>query len=95
EGSPLAAHETLLAGRPLVATSVGGLPELLGGGAARLVPAEDPVALAEAVDVLLDEPETRAALARAGQARGAEWPDGPTAARSALDVVAGLVVLPR
>jgi putative peptidoglycan lipid II flippase len=84
EGSPLAAHETLLAGRPLVATAVGGLPDLLGGGAARLVPPEDPAALAAAIRDLLDDPAGRDALARAGADRGREW---PTAERAVAAVV--------
>ncbi|HVE98970.1 MAG TPA: glycosyltransferase family 4 protein [Mycobacteriales bacterium] len=91
EGSPLAAHETLLAGRPLVATAVGGLPQLLAGGAARLVAPDDPAALAAAIDALLGEPQALAALARAGEERGREWPDGPTAARAVVDVYAELL----
>lgn len=91
EGSPLAAHETLLAGRPLVAASVGGLPELLGGGAAALVPPEDPRALARAIDELLADPAARAALGAAGSRRGREWPDATTAAERAVEVVAELL----
>jgi len=90
EGSPLSAHETLLAGRPLLATAVGGLPELLGDGAAELVPAEDPAAFAAAMSTLLTDDVRRAALAAAGLARGGGWPDGPTAARRVLDVYAEL-----
>lgn len=95
EGSPLSAHETLLAGRPLVATAVGGLPELLGGGVARLVPSENPSALAKAIRVLLDDPAERVELGMAGHRRGTEWPDAVTAARGAVDVVAALLEVRR
>lgn len=86
EGSPLSAHETLLAGRPLVATAVGGLPDLLGRGAARLVPPEDVEALATAISALLSDSAARQDLAAAGAARAHAWPDGPAAARAVVDV---------
>jgi glycosyltransferase involved in cell wall biosynthesis len=86
EGSPLAAHETLLAGRPLVATAVGGLPELLDGGAALLVPADDVDALAAAVLRLLRDPGEREALAARGAARAQGWPDSAAAAAAVLGV---------
>jgi glycosyltransferase involved in cell wall biosynthesis len=59
-------------GRPLVATSVGGLPDLAADGSTRLVPPEDPGALAEALlEVLrardLAERMSRAAAEAAGR----------------------------
>ena len=48
EARSLAAQEALLAGRPLVATAVGGLPDLLGDGAV-LIAADDVDALDAAV----------------------------------------------
>src|SRR6202022_1103864 len=54
EGSPLALHEALAAGRPVVAAAVGGCPELLTfGQAGLLVAAEDPGALAAALGHVL------------------------------------------
>lgn len=47
---------------PVVATSVGGVAELLGSGAGALVPARDPVQLADAVRRVLRDPEHVAAL---------------------------------
>jgi len=73
EARALVAQEALLAGRPLVATAVGGLPELLGDGAV-LVPPADVQALRQAVLRLLDDPVTADALARRGRLRAAEWP---------------------
>ena len=54
ENSPLALLEALAAGIPAVATRVGGVPEI--GGAATLVPPEDPAALAAAILAQLDDP---------------------------------------
>lgn len=69
EGLPLAALEGMAAGVPLVATQVGGLPTLLDGGAGLLVPPADPVALAAALDHLIEDDDDRARLARAGRTR--------------------------
>ncbi|GIJ51958.1 glycosyl transferase [Virgisporangium aliadipatigenens] len=55
EARQLFAQEALRAGVPLVATRVGGLPELV-GDAAVWIPAGDAVALAHAVDDLLGDP---------------------------------------
>ena len=65
EGTPVPVIEALAARCPVVATAVGGLPDMLDQGAlGTLVPPEDPVALAEAVLATLDNPpETEAAQA--------------------------------
>lgn len=73
EARSLVAQEALRAGVPLVATAVGGLPELV-GDAGLLVPYADPEALAGAVTALLRDPDRRAALAAAGRARAACLP---------------------
>ncbi|WCD85681.1 Alpha-D-kanosaminyltransferase [Streptomyces xanthophaeus] len=73
EARALLAQEALRAGVPLVATAVGGVPELVGEGAV-LVPYGDPGALASAVTGLLADPDRRAALAAAGRAQAATWP---------------------
>lgn len=70
--APLA-QDALRLGVPLVATAVGGVPELV-GGAAELVPYGDAGALAAAVTALLDDPARRAALAAAGRAQAGTWP---------------------
>ena len=91
EGSPLTAHEALFSGTPLVATAVGGLPDLLGGGAAVLVPPGDARAFAEAVLRLLDDPSYAARVAAAGRARADQWPDEDEAARRVVAVYAELL----
>ncbi|WP_232248421.1 glycosyltransferase family 4 protein [Streptacidiphilus rugosus] len=73
EARPMVAQEALRAGVPVVATAVGGLPELV-GDAAVLVPPGDATALAAAVSSLLADPARRAELAEAGPAQAETWP---------------------
>ncbi|SDZ43865.1 Glycosyltransferase involved in cell wall bisynthesis [Micromonospora pattaloongensis] len=73
EARQLFAQEALHAGVPLVATAVGGLPELV-GDAAVLVPPGDVAAVDEAVRGLLADDARRADYARRGPARAATWP---------------------
>ncbi|MFE9256945.1 glycosyltransferase family 4 protein [Streptomyces sp. NPDC006879] len=73
ESRSLLAQEALRAGVPLVATAVGGIPELV-GDAAVLVPYANAAALASAVCGLLDDPQRRAGLASAGRRQAATWP---------------------
>jgi glycosyltransferase involved in cell wall biosynthesis len=57
-------------GKPIVASRTGGVPELLGNGAAGiLVPPGNPDAIAEAVSDLLANPERAKPLAEAGRRR--------------------------
>lgn len=74
EARSLTAQEALRAGRPLVATAVGGVPDLVRDGAV-LVPPGDPQALAAAVRRLLDDPAEAAAVAARGVAVSRTWPD--------------------
>ncbi|MEU7763168.1 MULTISPECIES: glycosyltransferase family 4 protein [Micromonospora] len=73
EARQLFAQEALRAGVPLVATAVGGLPDLV-GDAAVLVPPGDVDAVDAAVRDLLDDPARRADLGRRALARAATWP---------------------
>jgi glycosyltransferase involved in cell wall biosynthesis len=82
EARSLTAQEALRAGKPLVASRVGGLPALVGDGAV-LVPAGDPVALGTAVRRLLDDPATAAEVAARGRAVAATWPDDADAVAQA------------
>jgi glycosyltransferase involved in cell wall biosynthesis len=68
EGGPLSVMEYMAAGLPVVATRVGGLPELVRDGETGvLVPARDPRALALALAELLDDPVRRRELGAAGR----------------------------
>jgi glycosyltransferase involved in cell wall biosynthesis len=70
EGLGVAALEAMAAGRPVVATRVGGLAEaVLPGVTGLLVPPEDAAALAAALGALLDDPARARALGAAGPAR--------------------------
>jgi glycosyltransferase involved in cell wall biosynthesis len=85
EGSPLALHEAMAAGRPVVATAVGGIPALA-GKAAVLVPPEDPRALADALRTVLDDADLRRRLGEASRAAAADWPDAAATARRVADL---------
>ncbi|MFI6474679.1 glycosyltransferase family 4 protein [Streptomyces sp. NPDC050516] len=73
EARSLLAQEALRLGVPLVATAVGGVPELV-GDAALLVPYGDAGALTEAVVRLLTDAEACRTLAAAGRAQAETWP---------------------
>ena len=49
---------------PLIATRVGGIPEIYGDAADRLLPAGDVSALAGAMQAALDDPEATATASR-------------------------------
>jgi glycosyltransferase involved in cell wall biosynthesis len=69
EGTPVALIEALAAGRPVVATSVGGVPFVIRDGVSGwLVPPGDPVAVAEALAACLGDPAEAARRAEAGRA---------------------------
>lgn len=80
EGSPTALIEAMAAGRPIVSTKVGGVPDLMvgeGTGHADgfevfangiLVPPDDPTSLAAALRYLADRPDLRRAMGLVGQA---------------------------
>jgi len=68
EGTPVALIEALAAARPVVATRVGGTPDLLGEGErGRLIPPAEPEALARAVLETLEESEAARRRAQAGR----------------------------
>jgi glycosyltransferase involved in cell wall biosynthesis len=69
ENFPTVALEALRTGRPLVASRVGGLPELVGDDNGALFPARDVAALAAALDRLLGDGETLTRMGAASAAR--------------------------
>jgi glycosyltransferase involved in cell wall biosynthesis len=66
EGSPLFAYECMANGTPLVATRVGGLPDIVADGESGvLVPPRQPGQLADALSELLSNPARRERMAAA------------------------------
>jgi glycosyltransferase involved in cell wall biosynthesis len=68
ENAPLALLEAMAAGVPVVATRVGGVPELMPEGTGQLVPPGDAAALAAAIGRLLDDPALASRQAAAARA---------------------------
>jgi len=70
EGMPIVILEAMAAGLPVVATRVGGIPEVVEDGVTGLlVPPRDPEALAEAIIALLQDRKRAEAMGRAGRKR--------------------------
>ncbi len=71
EGFSLPTVEAMACGVPVVATTGGALPEVVGqdGETGLLVPPDDPGALAAAIRRLLDDPDLRSRLGAAGRQR--------------------------
>ena len=70
EGLPLVVLEAMAHGKPVVATPVGGTPELVTDGeTGLLVPPRDPQALAAALQRLLEDAELSRRLGEAGRRR--------------------------
>ncbi|MBG0816992.1 glycosyltransferase family 4 protein [Planomonospora sp. ID82291] len=88
EGQPLSVQEALRAGTPVVATAVGGLPEMVGEGGL-LVPYGDAAALAGAVARLLDDDGLVRRLAGEAARRGRELPGEQEALDAVLAVYRG------
>ena len=84
EGQPLIAQEALRAGAPVVATRVGGTPELTGEDAALLVPPGDPARLGDAVRAVLTDPALAARLRQAAADRARALPGEDDAVTAAL-----------
>jgi len=72
EGCPNVVIEALASGRPVVATNVGGIPELMDNTSGRLVPSHDAKALAQGLDEVLSQPWDADTIARR---HGRSWAD--------------------
>jgi glycosyltransferase involved in cell wall biosynthesis len=70
EASPLSVMEYMEAAKPVVATAVGGLPDLVEDGVTGLlIKPSDPYSLAAAIGSLLKDPERAATMGAAGRER--------------------------
>jgi glycosyltransferase involved in cell wall biosynthesis len=83
EGQPLILQEALRAGVPVVATRVGGIPELTGEDAI-LVPPGDQDQLSDAVRAVLTDPALAARMRQAALDRARALPSPEEAVASAL-----------
>ncbi|MBC7542430.1 MAG: glycosyltransferase [Candidatus Sericytochromatia bacterium] len=87
ESFGVVALEAAACGRPVVATSVGGLPETVADGVSGLlVTPEDPVALALALARLLQDADLRERLGKAGRERAVRLFDWHRTAAQMADV---------
>ena len=84
EGQPLVVQEALRAGAAIVATRVGGIPDLVGDDAALLVPPGDAPGLAAAVRSVLTDAALASRLRTAASRRGAALPTADDAVAAAL-----------
>jgi glycosyltransferase involved in cell wall biosynthesis len=85
EGFGLPAAEAMSCGAPVVSTTAGALPEVV-GDAGILVPPADPAALTDAIALLLDNPDKRNEYSVLGRKRILEHFSWKDAARHTLDV---------
>lgn len=69
EGIPVSLMEAMSYGVPVVATDVGGMRELLGGGCGVIVPPRNPEALADGIARILTDHNDRRNFATAGRKR--------------------------
>ena len=88
-------YTALAFGRPLVLSSVGGFPEIAEHGAARLVPPEDPVALADALNELVADPAGRLSLGAAAEEAARTRYSWDGIARRTIELYGELLSRPR
>ena len=69
ENAPLALLEAMASGVPVVASSVGGIPEIVDESVARMIPPGDPQALANAIEATRLQSSETALRARAARQR--------------------------
>lgn len=90
EGMPVSVIEAMACGTPIVATAVGGTPELIADGISGiLVQPSDPEALARAVIKLLQDDDLRLQFGKAGQSAYQNGPWTPTTAVNSTLAVYG------
>jgi len=90
---PMKLIAAMAAGRAIVSTAVGDIPEWLAAGAGRVVKAGDPRALADAINSLLAQPDVAAEMGRRARRRYLEFGSfravRPRLVRLCADLIAG------
>jgi len=72
EGNPLSVMEAMAAGKPMICTAVGGVPELVEDGCGLLVPPRDAQALSKAMSHMLENPNARKSMGEKSARRAVE-----------------------
>ena len=72
EGNPLSVMEAMAAGKPMICTAVGGVPELVEDGCGLLVPPRDAQALSKAMSHMLESPKARKSMGEKSARRAVE-----------------------
>jgi glycosyltransferase involved in cell wall biosynthesis len=91
EGFPNVVLEAMCAARPVVATRVGGCPELVTDETGRLVEPRQPAQLADAVEAVLADPERARELGRRARRRVEQRYSLDRMSRAVEDLYAGLL----
>ena len=89
EGIPVSLIEAMGAGVPTIGTRVGGIPELMDGGAGRLVEQRDSVGLADAMEELATDRDAWERIAKAGRERVLEEYDVQEIVRQLTELMDG------
>ena len=71
----LAAAEAMACGKPVIITNIGGGPEVVTEECGRLIPPEDPSALARSIMSLIDDAESIKRMGQAGRSRAVAYFD--------------------
>jgi glycosyltransferase involved in cell wall biosynthesis len=85
DAAPLAILEAMASGLPVVASAVGGIPEVLAGNEKALFPAGDESALAEAIVRMISDPSLSDSTGKRNRERAMAF-DWDTIARRYLDL---------
>jgi glycosyltransferase involved in cell wall biosynthesis len=92
EGYGIVFNEALVHGLPIVSCRTGAVPDTVPAEAGLLVERDDPAAFADALRVMLTDPDRRASMARAAREKGAalaSWAETARVAGLALDAARG------
>jgi glycosyltransferase involved in cell wall biosynthesis len=96
EGSPNVLLEAMAVNVPVVATEVGGIPEIVRHGeTALLVPPRSPMLLAEAIEQILSQPDLRSSLTANARAVIAARHAPEARARTLVELYRGMLQSPR
>jgi glycosyltransferase involved in cell wall biosynthesis len=88
DNNPCVVIEAMASGLPVVATAVGGIPEMVDAASGRLAQPRNPESIAREIEAALDAPFDRAAIAAAARERFGRERIGAELARAYADALA-------